>query len=94
VSNAVNDLLLAIFVYEERSIIARPHKSFDDQQICGRLVQILNNQHFVSGHFSETIDTPDTVDNEYEGTEQTNQPPDSEDVPVTRSSSNDKLSSD
>jgi hypothetical protein len=71
-------------VYEERNIPARPHSSFEDQQMCDLLVQILGNQDFFPDNFIETIDTLDILDNEYEGTEQTDQLPDSEDdVPVS-----------
>jgi hypothetical protein len=62
--------------------------------MCGLLVQILDSQDFFPDHFIETIDMLDILDDEYEGTEQTDQPPDSEeDVPVSRSSSNDEQSS-
>jgi hypothetical protein len=75
-------------VYEERNITARPHKSFEDQQMCDLLVQILDNQDFFPDNFIKTIDTLDILDNEYEGTGKTDQPPDSEDdVPVTWPSS-------
>jgi hypothetical protein len=48
-------------------------------------VQILDNQDFFPDLFIETFDTLSILDNEYEGTEQTDQPPDSEeDVPVSR----------
>jgi hypothetical protein len=61
--------------------------------MCG-LVQILDNQDFFPDYFIETIDTLGTLDNEYEGTEHTDQPPDSEeDVSVSRPSSNDEQSS-
>jgi hypothetical protein len=86
--NAVDVLQLAMQVYEERSITARPHNSFEDQQMCDLLVQMLGNQDFFPDLFIETIDTLGILDNEYEGTEQTDQPPDSEeDVPVSRPSS-------
>jgi hypothetical protein len=86
--NAVNVLRLAMQVYEERNITARPHSSFEDQQMCDLLVQILDNQDFFPDIFIGTIDTLDILDNEYEGTEHTDQPPDSEeDVPVSRPSS-------
>jgi hypothetical protein len=75
--NAVNVLRLAMQVYEERNITARPHNSFKDQQMCD-LVQILDNQDFFPDNVIETIDTLGILDNEYEGTEHTDQPPDSE----------------
>jgi hypothetical protein len=77
---------------EERNITARPHNSFEDQQMCD-IVQILDNQDFFPDRFFETIDTLDILDNEYEGTEQTDQPPDlEEDVPVSLPSSDDEQS--
>jgi hypothetical protein len=86
--NAVNFLRLEMQVYKERNITARPHNSFEDQKMCDLLVQILDNQDFFPDNLIETIDTLDILDNEYEGTEQTDQPPDSEeDVPVSRPSS-------
>jgi hypothetical protein len=91
--NAVNVLGLAMKVSEERNITARPHNSFEDQQMCDLLVQILDNQDFFPDRFIETTDTLDILDNEYEGTEQTDQPPDSEEyVPVSRPSSDDEQS--
>jgi hypothetical protein len=83
----VNVSQLAMQVYEECNITARPHNSFDDQQMCDLLVQILDNQDFFPDNFIETIDTLGILDTEYEGTEHTDQPPDSEDVPVSRPSS-------
>jgi hypothetical protein len=71
--NAVNVLRLAMQVYEERNITARPHNSFEDQQMCDLLVQILDNQDFFPDRFIETIDALDILD-EYEGTEHTDQP--------------------
>jgi hypothetical protein len=65
-------------VYEERNITTRPHNSFEDQQMCDLLVQILDNQDFFLDNFIETFDTLFILDNEYEGTEHTDQPPDSE----------------
>jgi hypothetical protein len=85
--NAVNVLQLVMQVYEERNITARPHDSFENKQMCDLLVQILDNQDLFPDNFIETNDTLDILDNEYEGTEQTDQPPDSEDVPVSRPSS-------
>jgi hypothetical protein len=87
--NAVNILLLAMQVYEERNISARLHNSFEDQQMCDLLVQILDNQDFFPDNFIETTDTLDIfLDNEYEGTEQNDQLPDSEDdVPVSQPTS-------
>jgi hypothetical protein len=61
-------------VYEECNITARPHNSFEDQQMCDLLVQILDKQDLFPDNFIETIDTLDILDNEYEGTEQTDQP--------------------
>jgi hypothetical protein len=58
--------------------------------MCDLLVHILDNQDFFPDRFIETTDTLDILDNEYEGTEQTDQPPDSEDVPVSRPSSDDE----
>jgi hypothetical protein len=85
---AVNVLRLAMQVYEERNITARPYNSFEDQQMCDLLVQILDNQDFFPDLFIETIDALDILDNEYEDTEQTDQPPDIEEVvPVSRPSS-------
>jgi hypothetical protein len=56
--------------------------------MCDFLVQILDNQDLFPDNFIETIDTLDILDHEYEGTEQTDQPPDSEEVvPVSRPSS-------
>jgi hypothetical protein len=82
--------LLAMQVYEERNITVRPHNSFEDQQMCD-LVQIFDYQDFFLDLFIETIETLDILDDEYEGTEQTDQPPDSEeDVPVSRPSSDDE----
>jgi hypothetical protein len=60
--NAVNVLRLAVYVYEERNITARPHNSFEDQQMCD-LVQMLDNQDFFPDLFIETTDTPDILDN-------------------------------
>jgi hypothetical protein len=55
---------------------------------------MLDNQDFFPDNFTETTDTLDILDNEYDGTEQTDQPPDSEDdVPVSRLSSDDRQSS-
>jgi hypothetical protein len=56
--------------------------------MCDLLVQILDNQDFFPDNLIETINTLDILDNEYEGTEHTDQPPDSEeDKPVSRPSS-------
>jgi hypothetical protein len=41
--NAVNILRLAMQVSEELNITARPHSSFEDQQMCDLHVQILGN---------------------------------------------------
>jgi hypothetical protein len=91
---AVNVLRLAMQVYEEHNITARPHNSFEDQQMCDLLVQILDNQDFFPDVFIETIGTLDILDHEYEGPERIDQPPDSEeDVPVSRPSSDDEQSS-
>jgi hypothetical protein len=68
--------MLVTQAYEECNITARPHNSFEDQQLCD-LVQILDNQDFCPYHFIETTDTLDILDDEYEGTEHTDQPPDS-----------------
>jgi hypothetical protein len=57
-------------------------------------VKILGNQDFFPNHLIETNDTLEILDNEYEGTEKTDQLPDSkESIPFTQSSSNDKQSS-
>jgi hypothetical protein len=40
--NALNVLRLAVQVYEERNVTARPHNSFEDQQMCDLLLQILD----------------------------------------------------
>jgi hypothetical protein len=70
-------------VYEEHNITARPHNSLDDQQMCDLLVQILDNEEFCPDNFIETI-MLDILDDEYEGNEHTDQPPDSkEGVPVS-----------
>jgi hypothetical protein len=93
--NAVNVLRLALQVYEERNITARPHNSIEDQQMCDLLVQMLDNQDSFPVNFIETTDTQVILDNEYEGTEHSDQPPDSEDdIPVSRSSSDDEHLSD
>jgi hypothetical protein len=52
--NAVNILRLAIQVCEERNITARPHNSFEDQQMCDLPVQILDNQDFFPDNLIET----------------------------------------
>jgi hypothetical protein len=57
--NALNVLRLAMQFYEERNITARPHNSFEDEQMCDLLVQILDNQDFFPVNFIETIDTLD-----------------------------------
>jgi hypothetical protein len=66
-------LRLAMQVYEERNVTARPHNSFEDQQMCD-LVKMLDNQYFFPDNVIGTIDTLGILDSEYEGTEQTYQP--------------------
>jgi hypothetical protein len=46
--------------------------------MCDLLVQILDNQDFFPDNLIEITDTLDILDNEYEGIEHTDQPPDSE----------------
>ncbi len=72
--NAINVLNLALKVFHDRNVTGTSVVSSQDEQMCDRIVQLMDNHNFVADHYVKHSCALDSIPNEYEDSDGCNVP--------------------